>query len=79
MGVEKVKPGSRLMQISRRWYNEPAFWVYIYEANMDKLSSPQQLPEGTTLQIPDLRATVHKGMSRDKALQDAQKRAKKYQ
>lgn len=79
MGVEKVKPGSRLMQISRRWYNEPAFWVYIYEANMDKLSSPQQLPEGITLHIPDLRATVHKGMSRDKALQDAQKRAKKYQ
>ena len=79
LGKEQVKEGSRLIQIARRWYNEPSFWVYIYEANIDKLQAPDDLKVGTTLQIPDLRSTVHKGISRDKALQDAQKRIKKYQ
>lgn len=79
LGVEKVQSGSRLMQIARRWYNEQLFWVYIYEANRDKLSTPQQLPVGVTLQIPDLRATVHKKMGKEQALQDARNRAKKYE
>ena len=67
------------MQIARRWYNEQLYWVYIYEANKDKLSSPQHLPVGTSLQIPDLKATVHKKMSHEQALQDARQRAKKYE
>lgn len=79
LGTEKVKEGSRLMQIARRWYNEQLYWVYIYEANKDKLSSPQHLPVGTSLQIPDLKATVHKKMSHEQALQDARQRAKKYE
>ncbi|GHV30700.1 hypothetical protein FACS1894177_03740 [Bacteroidia bacterium] len=30
------------------------FWVYIYEANRDKISSPVNIPTGTDLRLPDL-------------------------
>ena len=52
--TEKVKAGSRLAQIARRHYGNPDYWIYIYEANRDKLSKPSELPVGIDLVIPSL-------------------------
>ena len=52
--TERVRPGSRLAQIARRHYGNPEYWVYIYEANRDKISNPSELPVGIELDIPDL-------------------------
>jgi len=52
--TEVVRPGSRLAQIARRHYGNPDYWVYIFEANQDKLSKPSELPVGIELVIPSL-------------------------
>ena len=75
LGEEKVKAGSRLAQVARRWYDgEMLYWIYIYEANADQIEDPQQLPMDITLKIPDLKKTVHRGLTKDQALQDARRR-----
>ena len=78
IGEEHVRPGSRLAQIARRWYGEPEYWVYIYEANADKIADPQRVTPGLLVMIPDLKHTLHKDMSKREALQDARTRAKQY-
>lgn len=52
--TEKVIPGSRLTRIAERHYGVKEFWVYIYEANMDKFDSPDYVKPGTVLKIPKL-------------------------
>ena len=37
-------------------YGHPAFWIYIYEANLDKLNSPINISKNISLVIPDLKA-----------------------
>ena len=49
-----VKPGSRLAQIARRHYGNPDYWVYIYEANNDKIADPSKVTPGLELVIPDI-------------------------
>lgn len=52
--TERVKSGSRLAQISYRHYGVREFWVYIFEANRDKLDTPDDLAVGMELIIPKL-------------------------
>lgn len=78
LGEECVRPGSRLAQIARRWYGEPEYWVYIYEANADKIANPQRVTPGLLIRIPDLKNTLHKDMTKREAMQDARTRAKQY-
>ena len=51
---EQVVAGSRLTRIALRHYGVKEFWVYIYEANKDKFTSPDQITPGTVLKIPKL-------------------------
>jgi hypothetical protein len=51
---ERIHSGSRLARIAKRYYGAPEFWVYIYEANRDKISSPNDVPVGTLIKIPKL-------------------------
>ena len=67
---EVVVKGTRLAQIARRHYGETQYWVFIYEANRDKLSNPSDLPVGIELVIPDLSERL-KGMTKEQALQEA--------
>ncbi len=53
---EKLTNGSRLTWLSRKYYGAPDFWVYIYEANQDKLPDPNTISVGTTIRIPKLPA-----------------------
>lgn len=54
IGREKVIAGSRLTRIAERHYGVKEFWVYIYEANRDKLKNPDAVEPGMVLLIPAL-------------------------
>lgn len=51
---ERIKAGSRLTLISKRYYGSKDFWVYIYEANKEKITNPDQIAKGTLIRIPKL-------------------------
>ncbi len=51
--TEKVQPGDRLTLMARRLYGHKAFWVYLYEVNRDKLSSPNNVTAGMELYLPN--------------------------
>jgi len=51
---ERTKAGSRLTIMSKRYYGNKDFWVYIYEANKDKIMNPDNIAIGTLIKIPKL-------------------------
>jgi nucleoid DNA-binding protein/nucleoid-associated protein YgaU len=51
---EKVIPGSRLTRIAERHYGVKLFWIFIYEANREKIPDPENVPVGIVLKIPRL-------------------------
>ena len=69
---ETVRQGSRLAQIARRHYGEPEFWIFIYEANKDKIADPSNLPVGMEIIVPDLDKRCP-GMSKAQKLEEAKK------
>ncbi|MCL2651349.1 MAG: hypothetical protein FWD60_10055 [Candidatus Azobacteroides sp.] len=44
-----------LTALALQHYGNSAFWIYIYQANMDKLKSPINIPQNVSLVIPDLK------------------------
>ena len=44
-----------LPSLAEMHYGNAAFWIYIYEANYDKLNSPVNIPSNVSLLIPDLK------------------------
>jgi len=44
-----------LTVLANQHYGNPAYWIYIYEANLDKLDSPINIPKDVSLVIPDLK------------------------
>lgn len=51
-----VRKGEGLMQLARRFYGHRELWVFIYEANKNKLDDPDNLPRGMRILIPALSA-----------------------
>lgn len=49
-----VKNNMTLSKLARRYYHNTHCWIYIYEANMDVMSSPNDLEPGMNLVIPEL-------------------------
>ena len=41
-----------LSVIARQHYGKDIFWVYIYEENKDRISNPNNVPEGLVVVIP---------------------------
>lgn len=52
--TEVVGKDSRLAWVAKKHYGEKAYWVFVYEANKDKLESPDFVMPGMELQIPVL-------------------------
>jgi len=52
IATERIVRGSRLTRMAKRYYGTADFWVYIYEANMNKLQNPDNIPAGTLIRIP---------------------------
>lgn len=72
-----VKDGDRLVVYALEAYGSKDFWVYIYEANRDKLKSPGVLPTGAKIKIPKMDSRLVDPNSQE-ALDFARKLAKKY-
>jgi len=58
IGSERITSGSRLTLMSKKYYNKPDFWVYIYEANKANIPNPDHIAAGTLIQIPKLDARL---------------------
>ncbi|MCM1034035.1 MAG: HU family DNA-binding protein [Paludibacter sp.] len=52
--TETLTEGSRLTWLARKYYGAFEFWVYIYEANKDRLPNPNNIGVGTQIRIPKL-------------------------
>ncbi|MBQ2441345.1 MAG: hypothetical protein II502_04045, partial [Paludibacteraceae bacterium] len=53
--TERLQYGVWLAQLSRKYYNgEKDFWVFIYEANKDRIKNPNKILRGTSIRIPKL-------------------------
>jgi nucleoid DNA-binding protein len=50
--TETMEQGSRLTLMALKYYGNKVFWVYIYEANKDKITDPNNIPVGTKIRIP---------------------------
>ena len=51
---ETVGQDSRLAWVAKKRYGEKAYWVFIYEVNRDRLSSPDHVQPGMKLLVPKL-------------------------
>ena len=75
--VVTVIDGSRLTMVAYRAYGHKAFWVYVYDANRDRLKSPSAVEKGMELRIADLPKSLVN--SKDKrCLDKAYELARKY-
>lgn len=54
IATEMVGKDSRLAWISYKYYGVKDFWVYLYEANLDRVSDPNYVKPGQKIRIPAL-------------------------
>ncbi len=52
--VVTLHRGSRLTLLAQEYYGDKVFWVYIYEANKDRMENPNRLQAGMKIRIPQL-------------------------
>lgn len=67
--------GNRLAWLARKYYIHHEFWVYIYEANQDRITDPNDIEVGTIIRIPKLPDELIKGSN---ALRQARELEKQY-
>lgn len=49
---DTVTPNRFLTTMARQYYNQMEYWVFIYQANADKLANPNRIKPGTQVIIP---------------------------
>lgn len=47
-----VQPGDTLAALADRFYQQPALWSHLHQANRNRLPNPEPLPVGLVLDIP---------------------------
>ncbi len=52
LAIDTITPNRYLTTMSRQYYGDYRFWVYIYEENKDKISNPDRINPGITVIIP---------------------------
>ncbi len=52
--VERMRNASRLALMAKRYYGSKIYWPYLYDANKDHLSNPNDIKQGTPIRIPKL-------------------------
>lgn len=55
--IEPMHEASRLTWMSKRYYGSKAYWPYLYDANRDRISNPNQITVGTPIRVPKLTKT----------------------
>ena len=58
--IYHVKKGDTLSRIAKQFYNDPAQWELVYNANRDSLKSPSSIRVGQTLIIPEAKVKKSK-------------------
>ncbi len=51
---DTVSASNYLATMARKYYGKSGYWVFIYQANADKLSNPNRISPGTRVLIPEL-------------------------
>lgn len=54
LASEQAKKDSKLTAFALKYYGHKDFWVYIYEANKERIDDPEHLMTGTLIRIPKL-------------------------
>jgi hypothetical protein len=72
-----IGEGQSMVNLAKKYYGHKDFWVYIYEANRDKIANPDQVSVGTVLKIPKLPQEMT-DLSNAQALEKARELIKKY-
>lgn len=70
---DTVSPTRFLTTMARQYYGPMEYWVFIYEANSDKLGHPNKIKPGTRVIIPD-RSTFTNGESDEQIMQRARRK-----
>jgi nucleoid-associated protein YgaU len=52
--AHKVEEGESLMSLAVRYYGNSGHVSFLFRANQDRILSPDRIPIGTVLRIPDL-------------------------
>ena len=52
--IEPMHEASRLTWMAKRYYGDKVYWPYLYDANKDKISNPDQVAAGTPIRVPKL-------------------------
>jgi len=50
--------GNTLVKLAEKYYGNKVFWVYIYEANKNKIANPDNISAGQVIKIPKLDARL---------------------
>ncbi len=58
--IHKVQSSDNLFKLAKKYYGDESKWINIYEANEDKIPSPNILHVGLKLLIPDITAASEK-------------------
>lgn len=53
--TEEMHQDSRLAWMAYRYYGNKDLWVYIYDANRDRIKNPNYIEVGTPIRVPKLR------------------------
>ncbi|NLO71241.1 MAG: hypothetical protein GX102_09980 [Porphyromonadaceae bacterium] len=56
--TERMVIGSSLTKFAKKYYGNATYWVYIYEANKDKIKDPNNVPTGIDVKIPNVNPTL---------------------
>ena len=54
--TEEITEGSRLAWIAKKHYGNKIYWVYLYDANKDRVKNPGRIAVGTPIRVPKLSA-----------------------
>ena len=54
--TEEMHEASRLAWMAWRYYGNKDFWVYLYDANKDRIDNPDKIATGTPIRVPQLTA-----------------------
>ncbi|MBP5171147.1 MAG: HU family DNA-binding protein [Bacteroidales bacterium] len=50
--------GERLTLVAQQYYGDKVYWVYLYQANRDRIPNPNKITAGTKIRIPKAPASV---------------------
>lgn len=73
IGQEKLTRGKHMTDLALKYYGHKDFWIYIFEANKQRIPNPNDIKIGTLVDIPKMDETLVDPSSQE-ALQKAHER-----